>query len=149
MTAKDTDTRIPRPPQRTMILAGIGLPLLASSVLGSWVDMLMPASFGIAFLASLATPTPLSVRFARRRATNNPELADHLAKPAVVRELTRLNVIWGLALIAQAALLAYLAQSTPPSQFGPIAAALGPGVPALLGAATYVHHRRSAPPATR
>ncbi len=151
MTTQTTKTRIPRPPQRTMILAGIGLPFLASSVLGPWVDVLMPAAFGLAFLASLATPTPLLARFATRRAANNPEFADRLTQPDVVRALARLSVIWGLALIAQAALLLFLSNRVSASQFGPINTVLGFGVPALLGVATfaYAQHRRSATLATR
>jgi uncharacterized membrane protein len=150
MTADTTKTKIPRAPQRTMILAGIGLPFLASSVLGPWADALPPAAFGLAFLASLATPTPLLARFARRRAANNPERADRLTRPDVVRALTRLNTIWGLALIAEATLLLFLSNRVSASQYGAINTVLGFGVPALLGAATfaYVRHRRSATPAT-
>ena len=146
MTGNRTNTTIPRLPQRTMILAGIGLPFLASSVLGSWVDVLIPAAFGIAFLASLATPTPLLARYARRRAASNPELAARLSKPGVVRVLRRLNTIWGVALLIEAAATVFLANSVPASRFGVISTALGFGVPALLGAATfaYVHRRRRA-----
>jgi hypothetical protein len=68
-----------------------------------------------------------------------------------VRTLTRLNAIWGLALVAQAALLLFLSNRVSASQFGAISTVLGFGVPALLGAATfaYVRRRRSATPATR
>ncbi len=150
MTANTTN-RIPRPPQRTMILAGIGLPFLASSVLGEWVNPLMTAAFGIAFLGSLATPTPLLARFAERRAGSNRELADRLAQPNVVRALARLSAIWGLALVAEAALLLMLTNHMSASQFGLISTGLGFGVPALLGAATfaYMRRRRSAILATR
>lgn len=132
-----------------MVLAGIGLSFLASSVFSTWADvlsnMLMPAGFGIAFLASLATPTPLLARFAGRRAANNPERAARLNQPDVVKALTRLNVIWGPALLADAALALVLSNSMSASQFGLIGTVLGFGGPALLGAATlaYVRHRRS------
>ena len=151
MTASTTRTRIPRPPQRAMILAGVGLQFLASSVLGPWADALQTAAVGVAFLASQATHTPLLARFARRRAANNPERAARLTQPDVVRTLSRLNAFWGLALVAQAALLLFLSNRVSASQFGPISTVLGFGVPALLGAATfaYVRHRRSATPATR
>ena len=151
MTASTTKTRIPRPPHRAMILAGVGVPFLASSVLGPWADALQTAAFGLAFLASQATHTPLLARFARRRAANNPELADRLTQPDVGRTLTWLNAIWGLALLAQAALLLFLSNRVSASQFGPISTVLGFGVPALLAAATFawVRHRRRSTPTTR
>ena len=150
MTAYTPKTMIPRPPQRVIILAGIGLPFLATSLLGPWADAAQTAAFGIAFLASLATPRPLLARFAARRAASNPALAARLTRPEVVRALRRLNTIWGVTLIGLAALLLYLAHHIPASQFGPISTALGLGVPALLGAATfaYVRHRRQATPST-
>lgn len=150
MTAYTMKAAIPRPPQRVMILAGIGLPFLASSLLGPWADAAQTAAFGIAFLASLATPKPLLVRFAARRASTNPALAARLSKPDVMRALRRLNTIWGVTLTSLAALLIYLAHHISSSQFGPISAALGLGVPTLLGAATfaYVRHSRRATPAT-
>jgi hypothetical protein len=151
MTANTMKARIPRPPQRTMIVAGIGLPFLAPSVLGPWADALIPAAFGIAFLASLATPTPLLARFARRRAANDPERAARLTQPDVVRTLARLNVVWGVALLAEAALLLFLANRVSASQLGLVSTVLGFGVPALLGPATlaFIRHSRSAALATR
>jgi hypothetical protein len=41
-----------------MIMAGVGLPFLASSVLGPWADAVQTAAFGLAFLASQARTRP-------------------------------------------------------------------------------------------
>lgn len=151
MTTNATQAKIPRPPQRTMIAAGIGLPFLAPSLLGPWADALIPAAFGLAFLASLATSTPLLARFARRRAANNPQRAARLTRPDVVRTLRRLNVLWGVTLLAEAALLLFLANRVSASQLGLLSTVLGFGIPALLGAATlgYVRHSASAALAAR
>lgn len=127
--------------ERMLLLAGVALPMFGARAIGPWVEAIIPAGFACAFLISAVMRRPLLATLAGRRAARKPGLAARLATPRAARALATMNILWGLAMAAQAALLLVLARSLPASRFEAISTALGFGIPALLAAMTFAYVR--------
>jgi hypothetical protein len=131
-----------RPPrERILMMAGITITTLAPKLLGPWAAAIIPAALGLAFVASSARGHPLLAKLAARRAVSRPALAARLRQPRVTRALATMSVIWGGALLAEAAALLTLSVTLQASQLGPISSALTFGLPGTLAVATFAYVR--------
>ena len=145
-TGRVRSSRSPR--ERLGIALGVAIPYLAGRIIGPWADAIVPLAFGIALFASLIAGRPLIATIASRRAATRPNPAIDLSSPTARRALARLTAIWGVAMVAQAGVVAALVAAHA-QHLSTINTVTSVGVPAVLVLATiaWVRHRRT--PATR
>jgi hypothetical protein len=134
-----------------LVLAGIALSLLAVGLGGSprmlmVRDNLFSVPIGLVFLISAATRRPLiyylaGAVFARNSPERRAAFEADWHRPAVLHTLRIMSCIWGLGLIAQGALLAWMALTWPIGRFLIHSPIIGYGTIAALGLWTYLYQQ--------
>ena len=134
-----------------LVLAGIALSLLAVALGGSprmlmVRDNLFSVPIGLIFLISAATRRPIiyylaSAVFARNAPDRRAAFESNWQRPAVLRTLRIMSCIWGLGLIAQGSLLAWMALTWPIGQFLILSPIIGYGTIAALALWTYLYQQ--------
>ena len=134
-----------------LVLAGIALSLLAVG-LGRSARMLMvrenlfSVPIGLIFLVSAATRRPLiyylaGAVFARNSPERRAAFEANWQRPLVLRTLRIMSSVWGLGLIAQGAVLAWMALTWPIGRFLILSPIIGYGTVAALGLWTYLYQQ--------
>jgi hypothetical protein len=134
-----------------LVLAGIALSLLAVGFGGSprmlmVRENLFSIPIGLIFLVSAATRRPLIYYLAGAIFTrNSPERrASFEARwqlPHVLRGLRIMSGVWGLGLVAQGALLGWMALTWPIGRFLIVSPIIGYGTVGALGLWTYIYQQ--------
>jgi len=139
-----------------MVLIGIVLSLAAMALGGDARMLLMRESLvsgviGLAFLLSLFWPRPLIFYLARATVARESG-ATHDAgrrfddlweqRPAVAKSLTLMSLVWGLGLLGETLLRAWLAWTWPVERFLLITPFLSYGIFGALAAWTFLYRKR-------
>jgi len=130
-----------------LVLAGIALSLLAVGLGGSprmlmVRDNLFSVPIGLAFLISAFTRRPLiyylaMAFFGRESPERQAGFKANWQRPHVLRGLRVMSAVWGVGLIAQGALLGWMALTWPIGRLLIISPIIGYGTILVLGIWTY------------
>jgi hypothetical protein len=139
-----------------LVLLGIALSVAAMAVGGSPRLLLMRESLitgavGVAFLVSLLLPRPLVFYLARatvareRGRDGNDDYFEELwrTRPAFGSALRRMTVIWGVGLVAEAALKVWMAWQWPVARVLVVSPFVSYGIYGALMAYTFWYRRRA------
>jgi hypothetical protein len=134
-----------------IVLAGILLSLFAVGLGGSprmlmVRENLFSVPIGLAFLLSAVTKRPLiyflaGAIFARESVERRAAFESAWQLPYVLRGLRVMSVMWGIGLIAQGAVLGWMAWTWPIGRYLLVSPVLGYGAIAALGFWTYLYQQ--------